>query len=323
MKPIAVALFSGGLDSILAVKVIAEQGIKVHGVTFMTPFFGPEKAEGAAHVIDLPLTVIDITDTHLKMLKAPRYGYGRNMNPCIDCHILMLRQAGQFMEHIGADFIITGEVMGQRPMSQGKQTLALIAKQSGYGDLIVRPLSARLLSETSPEREGWVAREKLLAIQGRGRKTQIELAARYDIHHYATPAGGCLLTDPAFSRRLRSLFSLNPHPERRELEFLKYGRHFHAPQGGRIIVGRNQGDNKALTALIDHRDEVCTLTRHPGPTVIVPGGGDEETRILAAALCVLYSGLPEAEVKYVTAHQCLTFTVPALDRTRAQELIIS
>lgn len=322
MKPFAIALFSGGLDSILAVKVIAEQGIHVEGVTFTTPFFGPEKVVTAAKAIDLPLTVVDFTNEHLVMLKSPRYGYGRHMNPCIDCHILMLRHAGILMELRQADFIITGEVLGQRPMSQGKQTLALVAKQSGYGDRILRPLSALLLPETKPEREGLVERHRLLSIQGRGRKTQLELAIRYGIREYSTPAGGCLLTDPAFSHRLRDLLEASPDPEVRDIELLKYGRHFRVSREKKIIVGRNSRDNSAILALTKSTDDICYLTQHPGPTVIIPGGGDETIRILAAQLCVLYGGLSTGEVRYVAATHADTFTVSALERETASRLLI-
>jgi tRNA U34 2-thiouridine synthase MnmA/TrmU len=187
----AVALFSGGLDSILAVQVVRLQGIDVQGVTFETPFFSARKARDAARQIDLPLRVVDFADEHLEMVKAPRYGYGKNMNPCIDCHALMLRKAGEIMEEMGAAFILTGEVLGQRPMSQGKQSLYVVAKNSGYLERVVRPLSALLLPETAPEREGKVDRERLLAIQGRGRKTQMQMAADMGITRYEAPAGGC------------------------------------------------------------------------------------------------------------------------------------
>ncbi|MBW2559118.1 MAG: tRNA 4-thiouridine(8) synthase ThiI, partial [Deltaproteobacteria bacterium] len=179
LKVKGIALISGGLDSILAVKVVQEQGIEVQGVAFETPFFSADSALEACKAIDLPLSVVDITREHLVMLRAPRYGYGKNMNPCIDCHILMLKKAGEKMESENADFIFTGEVLGQRPMSQGKQSLHIVAKRSGYQEYIVRPLSAGLLPETKPEMEGKIDRQRLLDIQGRSRKRQMELADRY------------------------------------------------------------------------------------------------------------------------------------------------
>jgi tRNA-specific 2-thiouridylase len=203
----AIALFSGGLDSILAAELIRRQNIEVLCLTFTTPFFSAQKALEAARQINLPLEVQDITSEHLNMLKSPRYGYGKNMNPCIDCHTLMLKIAGRKMEETGSDFIITGEVLGQRPMSQNKQSLYVVAKNSGYHDYILRPLSAQLLEPIKAEKDNLIDRSQLLSIQGRGRKVQIKMAADFGIVKYSPPAGGCLLTDPIFSRRLRDLFS--------------------------------------------------------------------------------------------------------------------
>jgi len=291
-KAKGIALFSGGLDSILSFKVLQEQGIEVLGVTFETPFFSAAKARTTAERIGLPLTVLDITEEHLRMLRAPRYGYGKNMNPCIDCHTLMIRLAGQRMEEEGADFVSTGEVLGQRPMSQGKQSLRVVAKNAGFPDRLLRPLSAKLLPETAPEREGKVDRRRLLDIQGRGRKRQMELAVQYGITSYPPPAGGCLLTDPLFSRRLRDLFEHHPRHVIRDIELLKVGRHFRL--GGRsiIVIGRNAADNDAIERLSEPGDALIRIGEFPGPTVVVPGGGDEETRRLAACICARYSDAP-------------------------------
>lgn len=195
----AIALLSGGLDSILAVMLVRKQLIDVTGLAFTTPFFNAGKAKVAARQIGLPLIIEDITDEHLQMLKSPRYGYGKNMNPCIDCHTLMMKIAGRKMEEAGADFLITGEVLGQRPMSQTKQSLYVVAKNSGYADFILRPLSAQLLEPIKAEREGKIDRTRLLGISGRGRKEQIRMAQDFGIRDYPPPAGGCLLTDPIFS----------------------------------------------------------------------------------------------------------------------------
>ncbi|OPY84104.1 MAG: hypothetical protein A4E72_02364 [Syntrophus sp. PtaU1.Bin208] len=290
-----ISVFSGGLDSILAVKVIQDQGIDVLGITFETPFFSARKARDAAARIDLPLIVLDITDEHLKMLRSPRYGYGKNLNPCIDCHTLMLKIAGDRMSELEADFIFTGEVLGQRPMSQGKQMLGVVAKNSGYRDFILRPLSARLLPETKPEIEGKVQRERLLAISGRGRKIQIELAEHYGISDYAPPAGGCLLTDPMFSKRLRDLFNHLKDYSRRDLELLKFGRHFRINETTKIIVGRNRIDNEAIQKLTKNGDVTVYMASFRGPTVLIPGGGNAEMVQLAAAICARYSDAPKDE----------------------------
>lgn len=289
----AIALFSGGLDSILAAEVIRRQNIEVLCLTFETPFFSAQKAKDAARQINLPLEVENFTVDHLTMLKSPRYGYGKNMNPCIDCHTLMLKSAGKKMEENGADFIITGEVLGQRPMSQGKQSLFVVAKNSGYPDYILRPLCAQLLEPIKAEREGKIDRSRLLAIQGRGRKPQMQLAADFGIKHYAPPAGGCLLTDPIFARRLRDLFSHEEDRQIRDIELLKYGRHFRVNDNSKIIVGRNNADNNALQAQAVEADFVLFMADYPGPQVLVPYGGDENIINTAAALCVRYSDAPD------------------------------
>ena len=298
----AIALLSGGLDSILAVKLVQKQSIDVSGLTFTTPFFSAIKAQTAADQIHLPLMVEDFTAEHLQMLKSPRYGYGKNMNPCIDCHTLMLKMAGQKMEDTGADFLVTGEVLGQRPMSQTKQSLYVVAKNSGYADYILRPLSAQLLEPIKAEREGKVDRSGFLAISGRGRKDQMRLAEKFGIRHYPPPAGGCLLTDPIFSRRLRDLLSHAEDRQIRDYELLKYGRHFRVEDTGKIIVGRNQSDNEALRKLSTDDDLVCNMVDFPGPHVLAPYG-NESSMATAAALCVRYSDAPaDTDVNVICLH---------------------
>lgn len=287
----AVALLSGGLDSILAVRLVQKQLIDVTGLAFVTPFFNAVKATAAARQIGLSLVIEDITDEHLQMLKSPRYGYGKNMNPCIDCHTLMLKIAGRRMQETGADFLVTGEVLGQRPMSQTKQSLYIVAKNSGYADFILRPLSAQLLEPIKAEREGKIDRALLLGISGRGRKDQIRLAEEFGIRDYPPPAGGCLLTDPMFARRLKDMITRGEDRQIRDYDLLRYGRHFRAEDGQKIIVGRNSADNDALRRLTINEDMVCNMDHHPGPYVLVPYG-DESAKELAAALCVRYSDAP-------------------------------
>ncbi|MHB8907611.1 MAG: tRNA 4-thiouridine(8) synthase ThiI [Syntrophales bacterium] len=320
-----IGLFSGGLDSILAFKVIDSQGIEVRGVTFETPFFSAAKARATARMIGLPLTVLDITEEHLQMLHAPRYGYGKNMNPCIDCHTLMIRLAGRRMEEEGADFLFTGEVLGQRPMSQGKQSLMVVAKNAGYPERLLRPLSAKLLPETGPEREGKVDRSRLLDIQGRGRKRQMEMAVQYGIASYPPPAGGCLLTDPVFTRRLRDLFTSHPGHGVRDIELLKVGRHFRLGEATKAVVGRNAADNEAIERLSGPGDALIRIAEVPGPTVLVPGGGDPETRLLAARLCARYSDAPrnrEVLASCLRAGVSESLTVLAASPEEAAERII-
>jgi tRNA-uridine 2-sulfurtransferase len=306
-----ITLFSGGLDSMLAAELVRRQNIDVLCLTFTTPFFNAEKAQAAARQIDLPLAVEDITTEHLKMLKSPRYGYGRNMNPCIDCHTLMLQIAGRKMEENGYDFIVTGEVLGQRPMSQNKQSLYVVAKNSGYPDYILRPLSARLLDPIKAERENLIDRSQLLSIQGRGRKDQIKMAADFGIKSFAPPAGGCLLTDPIFTRRLRDLFSHQENHDIHDLDLLKYGRHFRADDQGKIIVGRNHSDNEKLSELSTDNDLVLMMADFPGPHVVVPHG-NIALLPLAAALCVRYSDAPaDLEANVICQHNYSSKTIKA------------
>jgi tRNA U34 2-thiouridine synthase MnmA/TrmU len=290
----AIALFSGGLDSIIAVKLVQNQGIEVQGVTFETPFFSARKARVAASIIDLPLHVLDITEDHLIMLRAPRYGYGKNFNPCIDCHAMMLRKAGNLLSEWNADFLITGEVLGQRPMSQTRQSLYVVAKYSGYPDLVLRPLSAKLLPITKPEREGMIDRERLFEIQGRSRRHQMETAIIFGINDYSAPAGGCLLTDPMFSKRLKELFDHGDF-EIPSIQLLKTGRHFRIGEKAKVIVGRNQGDNNLIEKYTRDCDLSIQTADYPGPVTLIPGGGDEAEMQIAASLCVLYSDAPKGE----------------------------
>lgn len=324
LKVKSIALFSGGLDSILAVKMMLEQGIEVEGITLKTPFFSAQKAEMASKIIAMPLIVIDITDVYLPMLKEPRYGYGKNMNPCIDCHTLMLKTAGARMEATGADFVFTGEVLGQRPMSQTKQSLNTVAKNSGYGDVILRPLSAQLLPETKPERERKVDRSRLLAIHGRGRKIQMDMARNYGIMNYSPPAGGCLLTDPNYARRLRDLFDHQPGYGLRDIELLKFGRHFRIEKKCKVIVGRNQSDNEAIQSFIAEDDVVIRMADVAGPTTLVPGG-NQQTLSIAASLCVLYSGEPLEQIHQVVCRygiRTFTFAAKAISRQEAERLLL-
>jgi tRNA U34 2-thiouridine synthase MnmA/TrmU len=285
----ALAVFSGGLDSMVAAALMRSLEIEVLGLFFETPFFSSAKARESAETIRLPLKIIDITSIHLEVLKNPRHGYGANMNPCIDCHTLMLSQAGRMLEKEGADFIFTGEVLGQRPMSQHRRALSIVEAGSGFGGLVLRPLSARLLPPTIPERNGWVNRQKLLDLSGRSRKPQMALADGFGIRNYPSSGGGCLLTDVIFSRRLRDLLSSKPHVQVREIELLKVGRHFRISPQTKLVVGRNQKENETICALASEEDLLSQTVDVPGPVVLAAGEISEETEELAAALTVCYS----------------------------------
>ncbi|MEW6170880.1 MAG: 7-cyano-7-deazaguanine synthase, partial [Candidatus Omnitrophota bacterium] len=241
----AVALLSGGLDSTLATKLMQEQGIYLLALNFKTPFClcdGKSSkgcinhAKAVADNLGIDFKIINVTDDFLKILKKPKHGFGSCMNPCIDCRILKFRKAKEIMQEIGASFIITGEVLGQRPMSQHKKSLNLIDKESDLEGFVLRPLSAKLLPETIPEKNKWVCRDKLLSYNGRTRKPQIALAKKFNIKDYPCPAGGCLLTDPGFARRLKDLLKYDKL-DLNNIELLKVGRHFRLNSEAKLIVG--------------------------------------------------------------------------------------
>jgi len=292
-KAKALGLCSGGLDSMLAGMVLKRQGIEVIWVSFETPFFNAEKAKKASEAAGIPLVVRDITDRYLPMLKNPPAGYGRQMNPCMDCHALMFRIAGEMMADIGADFLFSGEVMGQRPMSQTRSSLRYVEKQSGFGGLILRPLSAKRLPETEMEKTGLVDRERLLDFSGRSRKPQMALAKSLGITDYPAPAGGCLLTDPNFSRRARDLVDFVPDACQTDFLLLGYGRHIRISSEAKLVAGRNKSDNAMLLSLYrPDRDVKIFMHDVPGPVGIVPRGAPDSDVQTAAALCAGYTRVP-------------------------------
>lgn len=265
----ALGLFSGGLDSILACLVIRDQGIEVEGLTFETPFFLAKKAKTSAGTIGLPLRVLNITESYIPLLKNPPHGYGKNLNPCIDCHAFMLKCAGEYMRQSGADFIFTGEVLGERPKSQNRWALGVVAEDSGFADYVVRPLSAKLLPMTKPEREGMVDRERLLAISGRGRKEQMRLAGHYGITEYETPAGGCLLTYSGYCNKLRDVFDHYPDAELRHYELLALGRHFRLSPTSKLIVGKNKFENQIIESRALAHDCIVYPIDRMGPSGLI------------------------------------------------------
>jgi tRNA-specific 2-thiouridylase len=291
----ALQLFSGGLDSMLAAQVIRAQGITVLGLFFETPFFSSAKAKESAASIHLPLKIIDLTASHLEIVRRPKYGYGGNMNPCIDCHSLMLRTAGELMEQEAASFIISGEVLGQRPMSQNIRALSTVAKASGFNGLILRPLSAKHLPLTIPEQKGWVKREELLGFSGRSRKPQMALAKKLNIEQYPSPAGGCSLTDPIFSRRLKDLLGSGTECEVREIQLLKVGRHFRLTPRTKLVVGRNKKENETILSLSRGTDLILEVESVPGPTVLLCGEVTQESLDLALFITASYSDAEEGQ----------------------------
>ena len=290
----AVALLSGGLDSTLAIRVILDQDIEVIAVHFLTPF-GSTNRKGspkpsARRVMDgmgVELKEIRLTTDYFEMLKNPKHGYGKNMNPCIDCHILMCREAKKLMDEIGAKFVITGEVLGQRPMSQHRTALRTVEKESGLEGLLLRPLSAKLLPRTIPEEEGWVDREKLLAFSGRNRKPQIALAELYGIEDYPSPAGGCLLTAVEFSRKLKDILD-HSDINVNVVELLKVGRHFRLSPQSKLVVGRNKEENDRIQELAQTGDVLFDPVKAMGPTALARGKIGEEIIYLASRIVARY-----------------------------------
>lgn len=284
----AIGLFSGGLDSILAVKLLEEIGVDVTAVTFSSPFFNANKAQRTAHNLDINVEVIDMTDDLLDILKNPSNGFGKNLNPCIDCHSQMLKTAGIKMEHEGYDFIFTGEVLGERPMSQNYNSLMRVAQQSGYPDYILRPLSALRLPETKPERDGLIDRSQLLDIQGRSRKRQLEMAQKYRISEFETPSGGCLLTYTGYCKKLKDLLDHTPDAPHRHFNLLRLGRHFRMPDGNKLIVGKNKDENQQLLCAAAPHDIIFDIHNGKGPVAIIPDPSPSADVIFAGRIVARY-----------------------------------
>jgi len=295
----ALALISGGLDSALAAKLIQNQGIEVVGLYFEIPFCACRKE--MLSQLGIEIKYIDIKAEFLRLLENPRYGFGANMNPCIDCKIFMFQKARALLAALDAKFIISGEVLGQRPMSQNRPALELIAKRAEAEGILLRPLSAKLLARTLPEKEGWVRQEALLGFSGRSRRPQIALAKELKLNDYPNPSGGCLLTDPAFARRLKELLG---HQElsMENIELLKLGRHFRLGPRTKLIVGRQEQENAKLANLAREGDYLFYPNEElAGPTALGRGAFNEELIRLASQITCRYcdlNGTAAAEIIY-------------------------
>jgi len=321
----ALGLMSGGLDSTLAAMTLMRQGIEVTGISFVTPFFGAEKARKAAETLGHPLIIADISAIHLEMVKQPQYGYGRNMNPCIDCHAMMFRFAGEKMQEGGYDFLFSGEVLGQRPMSQNSTALKAVAKHSGFPERILRPLSARLLPPTTMEEKGLVDRDQLLDIQGRSRKRQQALAREWGLKELPATAGGCLLTEKGFSNQLRDLLNHDPAATVTDVELLKIGRQFRLNSTTKLVVGRNREDNQALEGFLTESRLLLRCQNFSGPLGVLCGNADQPTLERAAAIVASYSqgkDEPLVEVLCFAHGSGSSLTVPPMPREESIKMLL-
>jgi hypothetical protein len=291
----ALGLLSGGLDSALSARLLIDQGIEVVGLHLESPTSCRPDVRAVARELGISLEVRQKGEQYLRLMREPRWGYGRNMNPCVDCRVFMFGVAAGCLEELGADFVFTGEVVGQRPMSQARNTLHLIDREARLEGWILRPLSARLLPETEPERCGWVDRSRLLDISGRSRVQQLELATRLGLRHYDSPGGGCLLTDPIFSRKVADLFAHQP-AERTTMEdvaLLRLGRHFRIDATLKIVVGRSQEENRALAGFERPDRRLVVPDGFNGPSALVCGRRDADAMERATALIAHYTRTPD------------------------------
>jgi tRNA(Ile)-lysidine synthase TilS/MesJ len=311
----AVALYSGGLDSTLAILQMMKYGVEVEAITFMT-HFGCDATDSsscgsdpfpAAQKFGFKVKLAHLGQKFIDIVKNPRYGHGKNMNPCIDCRLTMIGEVKHYLDMIGGDFVITGEVLGQRPMSQRRFTLDLIARECGLDGRLVRPLSGRLLPPTIPEKEGLIKREWLLDIEGRSRKRQMELTKEFGLTTYPSPASGCLLTDKRYSDRLRDLLRYKPDSDFNDLNLLRVGRHFRLDPGAKLVVGRDEAENNIIDSLRLDNDVLIEAIDFKSPVGLLRGESTPEKVERAASIVARYSdGKNEPQLNI--SHRTLTFS---------------
>ncbi|MBI4825961.1 MAG: hypothetical protein HY807_06005 [Nitrospirae bacterium] len=330
----AIALYSGGLDSTLAILAVMKQGVEVTAITFMNHFgcsIGDKSScskdpFSASLKFGFDVKLSHLSDKFLEIVKNPKFGHGRNMNPCLDCRILMLREAKAMMEMSGADFLVTGEVIGQRPMSQRRDTFPVIDREANVKGLVLRPLTAKHLKITIPEEKGMVNRDLLYDFFGRSRKPQMALAAEFGLTEYPAPAGGCLLTEPNYSFRLKELFSHISDPSYKDINLLRLGRHFRLSPECKVIVGRKKEENDAILSLVEDADYTMHVPGYGSPVTLVSGAQSDEILNTAASLCARYSdakNLDEVDVLVKRGDEIYPLKVkPATDEILKQYAIV-
>ncbi|MHB1420803.1 MAG: hypothetical protein ACYCX4_14700 [Bacillota bacterium] len=305
----ALALYSGGLDSTLAIKIVQDAGIEVEALNFTSPFCRCQGNRGCsatvkqAETLGVRLHVRSCGPEYLKLVENPKFGYGKNINPCLDCRIHKFLQAKEFMKEIGASFMFTGEVLGQRPNSQRRDAMAIIDREADVKGLVLRPLSATHLEPTLAEKEGWIDRTRLLDIKGRSRKTQMELAEHYGINDYPCPSGGCLLTSAEFAQKLRDLLTYKGHLSMHDVNMLKIGRHFRLSPTFKTIVGRDQSENERLQALAGEGELLAEVLDFKGPMVLGVGTPNVTDYEYMARITARYSDAPdgtETRVQFIS-----------------------
>ncbi|MBI5146656.1 MAG: tRNA (5-methylaminomethyl-2-thiouridylate)-methyltransferase [Thaumarchaeota archaeon] len=323
-----VALLSGGLDSQLAVKMMQSQGFEVSAVAIKTPFCDFDCGRGCgfeirerADTLGVNLKTVYLGDEYIEMLKNPKHGFGSGMNPCIDCRSMMFKAAKKHMDEVGADFIISGEVLGQRPMSQHGPALKTIEKESELEGYIVRPLSGALLPKTIPEENGLIKRENLGMVRGRTRRMQLQMAQEYGIENPPNAGGGCLLTDPAFAIRAKDLFVHTDNPTTNDIDLLKIGRHFRLDKTTKLIVGRNQDENNMIKALALPDDIVFYAKDHVGPNTLLRGGNVENHKQITAAITLRYSDAPKETPGIVIAEKANDKSEISITRAEESEYL--
>lgn len=323
-NPKAVALYSGGLDSTLAILVMQKQGVEVTAITFMN-HFGCDISDksscsrdpfAASIKFGFKVKLSHLSDKFLEIVKNPKYGHGKNMNPCLDCRVLMLKEAKVFMEMINADFLITGEVVGQRPMSQRRDCFPMIDKAADVKGLVVRPLCGKILPSTIAENSGLIKKELMYDFNGRNRKPQMALANELGLTEYPAPAGGCLLTDPNYSYKLKDLLEHNKDPEYKDINFLRLGRQFRFSDDCKIFVGRHKEENEAIKVLSEPGDCMMRVEGCGSPTVVLLGNVTDKATQLAASICARYSDakkLPEVQVTVTNGDKNYYINVKPVD----------